>query len=166
MGDFLNGLNEAVRMTIRDYFMGKEARAHNFQQLPNVQKELARWRDKWTYKETRHRFTEDVDVSEEEIKTYFAKFKDRYKARKDSQPELSEFYQQVKHDAYQQKVMAILNQKIASLKERYPVSIDEAVLDTISVTDFKKSRWAQMQIFKAGTNRRAFPTVDPAWGER
>ena len=57
-----------------------------------------------------------------------------------------------------------LDDVIMQLQETYPVYINHAVLDTITVTDFKKSRWASVQIFRGGTNRPAYPHADPSWG--
>lgn len=59
---------------------------------------------------------------------------------------------------------SVLIEKAEELKSRYPVEVNEAVLDTINVIDFEKSRWATLQIFKTGTNRLAYPSVDPRWG--
>jgi hypothetical protein len=62
-------------------------------------------------------------------------------------------------NAYRQALSA----EVENLKKQYPVTINHAVLDTISVIEFKKSHWAHFQVFKAGTNRQAFPNVDPNW---
>ncbi len=53
-----------------------------------------------------------------------------------------------------------------NLRDRYPVKIETAVLDTISLIDFRKSRWASTQMYRSGTNRPAYPTVDPDWGRK
>lgn len=47
--------------------------------------------------------------------------------------------------------------------KKYGVEIYRHVLDTISVVDFAKSRWATMQTYRTGSNRLAYPMVDPAW---
>jgi hypothetical protein len=53
---------------------------------------------------------------------------------------------------------------LAELRKKYPVRINRAVLDTLAVSDFEKSKWAMVQVFKSGTGRPAVPVVDPAWG--
>ena len=56
-----------------------------------------------------------------------------------------------------------INAEIEKLNDLYNIEINDAVLDTITVIDFKKSKWASMQIFKYGTNKPAYPVVDPRW---
>ena len=125
-------LHEAVQLSIRDYFLLKEAQSQKLQSNKNLQKELARWRDKWVYRETRANFVKDIEVANKTEK--------------------------------QQRIWETLNQKLQYLKSRYPVWINKAVLDTISVVDFQKSRWASMQVFKGGSGRQAYPVVGGEWG--
>ncbi len=69
----------------------------------------------------------------------------------------------MKQDAQQHKYSKIITKKIESLKSKYKIEIHKSILDTINVIDFKKSRWASMQIFKTGSNRPVFPVTDPIW---
>lgn len=55
----------------------------------------------------------------------------------------------------------LLNNEIEDLKRSYKIEINESILDTIKVIDFKKSKWASMQILRSGSNRPAYPVVDP-----
>ena len=53
--------------------------------------------------------------------------------------------------------------KSDALMEDLGVELNHAVLDTIQVIDFAKSRWATVQLYRTGSNRLAYPTVDPSW---
>ncbi len=157
-------LKDAAGLTIRDYFLVKEARKKHLEKSPKLQKELKQWRNKWVYEETRTFFTKGLSVSDQEAIEYFEKNKSRYVINKDHQPTFSEYTQMVKRDAYNEKAQHLLEAKIKDLEKRYPVYINEAVLDTLKVIDFNKSRWATIQLFKLGSGRPAVPVVDLSWG--
>lgn len=161
---FRDSLIDAVALSIRNYFLVKEAIARNLKQSTKVQNELKQWRDKWVYEETRRHFTGDIKLESEQVRDYFESHKERYKIRKNDQPTFSEFAVLAQRHAYKLKVDSVLNKQVENLKMSYRVRINYAVLDTITVTDFKKSRWATMQVYKLGTNRPAVAYVDPAWG--
>ncbi len=61
----------------------------------------------------------------------------------------------------QDNIKTTLSNKIKKLKNIHKVEIYESILDTINVIDFEKSKWASMQILKYGSNRPAYPVVDP-----
>ncbi len=65
--------------------------------------------------------------------------------------------------AYIESRQLILTKKVQSLKNEFPVIIDKELLATIAVTDFEKSRWANLLIYKSGSGRLAVPVVDPTW---
>ena len=162
--DFRTELNARIAMTMRDHFLTEKSNSENLIDLPVYQKELNDWQYKWVYEEMRDHYINGMKVTNDEIENYFSKYKDRYKITKDDTPELKNFYRQAKRDTYILKANTLLKQKIDSLKNIYPVKINYAVLDTIHITDLKKSRWASVQLFKGGTSRPVVPIVDAAWG--
>ncbi len=161
--DFREALNQVVKNTIRDYFLIQRARAQKYQTSPAVQAELKTWRDKWVFQEMRDEFTRDVVVNEQEVLDYFADFHQRYILNKDEGPVVDLESPVVKQDALRQKMLRQIDSTAAVLAGRYPVEVNEAVLDTITVIDFAKSRWAHLQLFRGGTNRLAVPALDPVW---
>ncbi|MFQ5583594.1 MAG: hypothetical protein ACE5GL_04090, partial [Calditrichia bacterium] len=160
---FKEVLNSEVKNAIRDYFFVKKAEKLGLQDSPKVKGELKLWRDKWVYNETRKYYAKDLKIDEKEARQYFARNKNRYKIRKDDEPAFSNFRRKAQQDAYRHQLNLILQKEVESLKKRYPVLIYRAVLDTIRVTDFGKSRGINVQFFKGGTNRPALPVVDPLW---
>ncbi|MCK6620804.1 MAG: peptidyl-prolyl cis-trans isomerase [Calditrichaceae bacterium] len=160
---FSERLKDAAAEGIRDYFLAAEGRKKNLEKEPGVRAELALWRDKWVYEAAQRHFTREVQIGDEEVKEYFAKNKQRYKTGREEDPALSALYERARRDAYHEASLAALNRHIDLLKERYPVRIYEAALDTVTVIDFRKSRWASMQLYKSGVNRLAYPAVDPGW---
>lgn len=162
---FSERLKDAAAEGIRDYFLAAEARKKNLAGQPGVHAELALWRDKWVYEAARRHFTREVQVGDEQISEFFDKNKQRYKAGREDEPALSAMYERVRREAYHEASLAELNRSLDLLRGRYPVHIYEAVLDTVTVVDFQKSRWASMQVYKSGVNRLAYPAVDPGWGK-
>ena len=157
-------LYEATQISIRDYFLTKEARQQQLDMAPDVQHELNLWRSKWIFQEINHVLIQDVEVSRQDAEMYFEQNKFRYRTASSQQPTFQECAEEAARDAGHQQQLMILNEKITELREQYPVWINEAVLDTVSVVDFEKSKWAGMQVFKAGTGRPAYPIVSGEWG--
>ena len=157
-------LKDKVALTIRDYFLEKEAKKQHLEKSKKLQKELKQWRNKWVYTEARQYFTKNLNVTNEEAKAYFKKHRKRYVINVNHQPTFGEFAKMAKRDTLIAKELKLLNGKIKKLENRYPVQINKAILDTLKVIDFKKSRWVTVQLFKLGPMRLAAPVVDPSWG--
>lgn len=129
-----------------------------------ITKSKVQWKLRYWVDETRRYFMQGLKVDEMGTRKYYERHKDRYKIDSDGEPEYSDFSDRVARDAYLKNARTLLTREVDTLiGSEYPVVINEAVLDTIRVTDFKKSRWASVHIFKKSTNRPAFPIVDPSW---
>lgn len=161
--DFREALHRGVKNSIRDYFLIHRARAKGYENAPAVQAELKTWRDKWVFQETREELTRNVAVNDQEVLDYFADFHQRYILNKEEGPVVDLESPVVKQDALRQKMLRQIDSTAAALAARYPVEVYEAVLDTITVIDFAKSRWAHLQLFRGGTNRLVVPALDPIW---
>lgn len=162
--EYREALNQQIAVKVRNHFFVKEAEKRGLHKSLSVKKELQAWQDKWVYEEARQQYLQNLKITDDQARTYFDRYKDKYKIRWDDEPKFEDFINQAKRDAYIQNAQSILNQKIDSLKQIYPIVIYQAVLDTIVVIDFEKSRWASFQIFKRSSGRMARPIVDPAWG--
>ncbi len=160
---YRNQVNQQIALKIRNHFFIQEARERDLQKATAVKKELIMWRDKWVYEEARNRFTQHLTIDDEVAKQYFSKYKDKYKTSRDEEPTFNQHATRVRRDALRQRALALLAQKVDSLKTYYPVSVNEAILDTISVTDFRQSKGINMQVFKRSSGRLARPIVDPSW---
>ena len=131
-------LKREIGLTVRNHLMAKKASSSGLQESPAVQNQLRAWRDKWVYKEMRRFYLTGNGVD----------------------PPLAN---PAEPEAHLDQTQALLAQKIELLKKTNTVRINATVMDTISVTDFKKSRWANLFLFKNSSNRLAVPIVDPAW---
>lgn len=156
-------LNLEVKNAIRDYFLVQRAERLNLHNAPELQRELNLWRDKWIYDVTRRHLARDLELEEEWLRSYFDENRNLYKTHKDDQPQYASLRKSVEMDAYRHQANLMLKEEVELLKKRFPVEINQAVLDTITVVDFKKSPWATLQVFKGRTGRPAIPMVDPFW---
>lgn len=160
--DFAGALDRAVALTIRDYFLAQEARRQNLHRSPRVQRELTLWRHKWVFEETADHLVGDQSVGKEEVEQYLAQLQDSKTGFAQAGARATRL-RQARRVLRWRKAMTTLEEKLDSLRAVYPVRIHQAVLDTLTVTDFQKSRWATMLVFRGGTNRPAYPIVDPMW---
>ena len=161
---FRRELKHQIALSIRDYFLAKEAAEQGLDKSPDVREQLQMWRDKWVYEETRRFFTKNVEIDETTALNYFNSHKSRFKTVNGNEPTFREFENLTKRYAYIEKSQALLEEKIRSLKKEFTVHINQAMLDKVSVIDFEKSRWAHLLLFKRGSGRLALPSVDPTWG--
>ena len=161
---FRNELNRKIARSIRNHLLLIEARVQGLDKSPGVQEQLQTWRDKWVYEETRLFYTKNVKIDDTIALNYFEDHKSRYKTVNGNKPTFKEFANQARQYAYLKETQSLLEQKINSLKNEFKVRINHEALDAISVIDFKKSRWANVLLFKRSNGRFALPFVDPAWG--
>ena len=135
---FREHLKREIALTVRNHLMAKEASSGGLHKSPAVQNQLRAWRDKWVYEEMRRSYLTGNGVD----------------------PLLAN---PAEPKAHLEQAQLLLEQKIELLMKMNTVRINETVLDTISVVDFKKSRWANVFLFKNSSRRLAIPTVDAAW---
>jgi hypothetical protein len=161
---FRNQLNTQIGVTVRNYLLAKEGMNRKYEDLPWVQKELNDWMNKWVFEETRHFYTDKVNLTEEDVQKYFLSHISKYKTDKNDKPVMNRFIKEkVCRDAGIYIDQTVLKAKVDSLKKCFPIEINYTVLDTLNVHQ-PKNRWSFLQVFQGGTDRLAVPIVDPAWG--
>jgi len=126
---------------VRNDLLSEEAVSLDLHNSDTVQDQLRAWRDKWVYQELRKLYVTQDALTQSRIELA------------DSAASL----------AHLQKKQSFLEQKVTELRKTKTVQIYETVLDSIQVTDFSQSRWANVFLYKNSSKRLAIPTVDPAW---
>lgn len=154
--------DNGVAMTIRDFFLAKEARRRGLDAAPRVETELNRWRDKWVYEASRGHFSDPYQPPDSLARAWFDANPRQWSAG-ERIPAFQEVAEDVRRELRLRHTAMKLRETARELRERFPVTVDSTVLDTISVIEFEKSRWASLQLIKGGSNRQAFPTADPLW---
>ncbi|MBI5472323.1 MAG: hypothetical protein HY961_08265 [Ignavibacteriae bacterium] len=126
-------INERIAISLRDEFLTREAAQRGYARDTHIQKTLTTWRDKWVCEEFMNSLVRD-------IKSGTARDENDAKA-----------------------IPALMLAKARFLSEKNSITIYSNVLDTVRIDETEKSKLATFQIFRAGTNRPAFPVVDPVW---
>ena len=135
-------LKREIGLTIRNDLLATEAISKGLRKSDNVQSQLHAWRDKWVYQEMRQKYMVQNGLDSPMAESL------------DSTGSAAQF-------AHKQ---LFLKQELGLLREANTVRVYEKVLDSISVTEFQKSRWATLFVYKNDSKRLAIPTVDPALG--
>lgn len=157
-------LQRQIALIVRNYLFAKEAIAQGLHKSFAVENQLQAWRNKWVYEESRRYYTKSITIDDLGVQEYFRNNKSRYKTGNGMEPVFTNIANQAKQHAYFEQAHLLLKKKIQMLEKVNTVKIYQAVLDTVVVTDFKKSRWASLFVFKGNTDRMAVPIVDSAWG--
>jgi hypothetical protein len=158
-----SALNDEIARSVRDHVLVDLAKSKKLERTETVQKSLREWRDKWVYEECRKNFSSPIHVDDQDLQRYFSQYSDRYRVRPTDTLKVTWNDDRVKRDALHNQVVARLNQVTDSLRSVFPVTINKAVLDTITTVE-SKSRWMSLQVFKNSSHRLATPIVDPGWG--
>lgn len=135
-------------LAVRDHFLQNESEKYNLNESDALNDELKLWEDKWVYEEARKEITRGLQITKNDLDNAGKEvFGGSNKIRL----------------AKISKAAELMNAKIDSLKAAGNTAVNRELLKSVEVTDFNKSRWASIQLFKGGTGRQAVPVVDPAW---
>lgn len=160
---FQGALYDAVGLTVRDRAFVARAEAEGWDEAPEVEAELARWRDKWVHRALLARIADTVLVSDADARAAFERRRARYAGDDGTVPAFEAVAERVRADERAARVRARLAPVLAELRARYPVEVRRAVLDTLGVADPSGRASPDVLFFKGHTGRPAYPVVDPSW---
>jgi len=155
-------VTEIGRMMKNDKFV-EIAEKDGFEKSDKIRNDLKLWNDKWVYEAYRNDLVSDITVSDSELVDYF---KHHWRQLPVADVDSTQFenyrievYNQVKH----QKYLAKLEYNIAQLKEKYPIWINEAVLDTLTLNDEGKAKNISVLVINRFSGKQVVPTADLNW---
>jgi len=155
-------ITEIGTMVKNDVFIGV-AEKEGFADSTNIVDDLRMWEQKWTYDVYRGRVTKDIDVTQEEMQDYFVH---RWRELGIANLDTTRFYK-YENDVYNavihEKHTAALEKVVEKLKKRYPLWINESVLDTLTLDESQKSQQMSFFLHKGFTGEFHTPTADPKW---
>ncbi|MGD8778476.1 MAG: hypothetical protein PVH88_05890 [Ignavibacteria bacterium] len=135
---FGNELNTLIAVSVRDELLYEHAAGKGYDSSEVIEEKLKEWKDQWVFQLTRNKFLDDVG---------------------------SNIDSSLQSTEKSKRVTKTFERMINSLKTQYNITINRSVLDTLKTIDFKKSRWASVQVYKGGTGRPVVPLVDPSWNQ-
>ena len=159
----LNYVKEVLFKMVRDKRLIKTACNAGYASDANVQFEIRQWRDKLAYWKQKSKSIESPAVTEEEIQKIYSE--NRIKYAKDSAITYEQKNEEVKNDLMLHKYNAQLHYYLNTLSNRYPIKINQKLLNSIHVSDENLSKKIDLFILKKGgtLQRQAFPTIDNEW---
>ncbi len=153
---------EIGRMMKNDAFVSI-ARHDGFEDSASVAEDLKEWKSKWTYEAYRRYLVRNIKVTDAEVKAFFKK---NWRSLGVADVDTTQF-ENYKIEAYNellhQKQIAFLDKKIKELKAKYPVRVNEKILDSLDLPEGKNHRSFSFLVLKRFSGQMVFPSVDPNW---
>jgi len=162
--DFRNALiMEIGRMMRNDTFV-QIAEHDGYGDSIVVTSDITSWEAKWTYDIYRSELIKGITPTDEELQDYFSKhWRDMDIVPQDSN-NFKSYYNQVYNEVIHQKHIAQLEKELDLLRQRYPIWINEKVLNELElVGDAINSRNISFFVRRRFDRQAAIPTVDLKW---
>lgn len=153
-------LADVVALVVRDAVLLRVAAEERLDRQSKFQRSLELWRDQWMFQEYRRWLVATADTSTSAVKAYYD--------RKDSTMEGSFYaYEQLDsqaRDKVRNRMMQEWMERYAdSIAARYDVSINEAALDTLTLSTSSANPYLTVHLLKSNSNKMPLPIVDPGW---
>ena len=164
-GAFTSSVKKTIWKMVQDKLLSERAYARGLNRIPAVIGETNQWERKLLYLAERSKLLRTIDLSETNIRSYYQKNEKRYRRADGTAAKFSEIKNSVKTDYYYSEEASVLMKAIDELKKKYPVSIDELLLNRLSSGVRRDSHSIDAVIYKPGGTfpHVAFPTIDEAW---
>lgn len=155
-------ITEIGRMMKNDVFLDI-AIDDGFTDSTEIVNDLKIWEQKWTYDVYRAEILKDITVTDEEMHDFF---KHRWRELSIANVDTTRFYKyehSVHNFLLHEKHMQRLEKKLAKLRERYPVEINEELLSELELTETPKSHLTSVFARKNFSGEAVVPIADMKW---
>ena len=125
--------------------------------------DLRTWEQKWTYDVFRTETVKNLDVTDQEMHDFF---KYRWHELPIADVDTTRFYKyenQVYNFLLHEKHIAQLEKKLTYLRKRYPVWINEELLNALELSDGPKTHQTSLFVRKNFTGEALVPIADMKW---
>jgi hypothetical protein len=159
-------MTELIFGMVRDRRLIKIARARGYGKDPNVRFEEAQWQDKLVFWKQKAGAVGQPACEESDVKKFYEENKHKYERDASGTPVTYEQVRgKVKEDFLLLKYNTQLFRYVNSLKQKYTVTVDEDLLNSVHVSDEGLTKKVEVMILKKGGTlpRQAFPTIDNEW---
>ena len=155
-------ITEIGRMFKNEFFV-EIAEQEGFADSANIVNDLRIWEQKWIYDVYRMAVVKDLDVTEQEMHNFF---RTRWRELPIAKVDTTRFYEyenSVYNFILHEKHIARLEKKCADLRKRYPVWINEKLLNELELTESPKSLQTSYFLRKNFTGEAVVPIADMKW---
>ncbi len=139
------------------------AERDGFADSAQVVADLRIWEQKWTYDVTRANLVKDLKASEQELHDFF---KTKWRELEIADVDSTRFYKyenQIHNLILHEKHLARLNQRLAELEKKYPVQINNKLLEALPLSDSLQTNQTSLFVRKNFTGQALVPVVDMKW---
>ena len=161
--DLKNRLITEIGNMIKDGAFIDIAYEEDFIDSVRIVHDMKLWEQKWTYEVFREEVVKDISVSDEEMEIYF---KDRWRELPISNIDTTRFYK-YKNDVYNallfEKHSLALDTELAKLRKKYPVWINEELLNRLNLDESQKSLETSLFVVKNFSGEKFIPDADMGW---
>lgn len=155
-------ITEIGTMFKNEVFVGI-AEQDGFADSANVVNDLRIWEQKWTYDVYRMAEVKDLKVTDREMREFF---KTRWRELPIADVDTTRFYK-YESDVYNfilhEKHIARLEAKLAELKKRYPIWLNEKLLNEMALSDSGKTLQTSVFLRSNFTGAPSVPIADMKW---
>ncbi len=160
---YLISLEQMVWQMVRDYLLVERAFKRNLQSRESVVSQKKWWEEKLLFDEEKRSIADSISFNDHVLQAYFEDNRRQYKDPKGGNETFSDAREDVLRDYYEYEVTKRILHRLNVLKNKYPVRVDEKVLDRIPVQGDPKTI-DLYAVKKGGTfPRPAFPVIDMMW---
>ncbi|MGE5805966.1 MAG: hypothetical protein ACM34M_09265 [Ignavibacteria bacterium] len=162
----LKFVKDVLFKMVRDKRLIGIARSQGYADDPDVQIEVQEWRDKLAYWKQKSIAIKHPAFTDYDVQRFYTENKIKYEVNLKDTPITYEIIKdKVKNDLMQYEYNKQLHNYLNSLEEKYPIKINEKLLNSIQLSDENLSKKADLFILKKGGTlpRQAFPTIDNEW---
>jgi len=153
---------EIGRMLKDEIFYGI-AETEGFADSAGIKHDLRIWEEKWTYDTYRSEVVKDLTVTPEEMQAFW---KSRWRELGLANVDTTRMYK-YESDVYNfilhEKHIARLDEKLAELRQQYPVWINAELLNQLELNDSSKTILTSYFVRKNFSGEAVVPTADLKW---
>ncbi|MFQ5603069.1 MAG: hypothetical protein ACE5HS_07345 [bacterium] len=162
---FFVSLEQLIWRMVRDHLLVKRAFARDMHLRESVKTQKIWWRDKSVYALTKSQLARRIKLNEKQLKEYYEKNNYSFHNRSGALIPFEKAKDDVLREAYQEALTQKKLRHILTLKRKYPVTINQPVLNSLQVDMEHQLNAIDVYTVKKGGTfpRPAFPTIDPDW---
>ena len=136
---------------VRDKRLIGIARSQGYADDPNVQLEVQEWRDKLAYWKQKSIAVKHPAINDDDVQRFYTENKIKYEVNlKDTPITYEQIKDKVKNELMQYEYNKQLHNYLNLLEEKYPIKINEKLLDSVHLSDENLSKKADLFILKKG----------------
>ena len=153
-------LKSIIWRMFRDRLLIQKAKDSGFMDQAAVKEELAWWKEKLVYWESREALVAELVPTEKDIEAYIEREPHRFSGLTDEERKEKAF-----KELYTIMERRKLNEYFEGKRSQYPIQVDSQAVKNINLTNFGTPKAIELIAFKKeGTFPRiAYPTIDRVW---